>query len=236
MSDSIKPWTSGPTELLQHAIEHINSGSDFDKRIALISIDNAVELSIKTYLSLPKRIRKSKGPSRKKILEVENSFPNLLDLLEQYDDGGGFLCSNLEEIEWYHRLRNLLYHNGNGITIDSVKVQTYLEISLTLFQNLFGFEVKIDPLNRQKSLIGEFLSRWREFEIEFRTHLPPKDGPAYHWKRDFLRTIDPDLIPQFNALSEFRNFLVHTPEQPTNEAIKKHIQILNIFIEKMKEW
>jgi len=33
----------------------------------MISIDNAVELAIKTYLGLPKRIRGYEGPTRKRI-------------------------------------------------------------------------------------------------------------------------------------------------------------------------
>ena len=42
-----KPWADGPRELLQHSIDHLDSGSDFDKRVAMIGIDNAVELIIK---------------------------------------------------------------------------------------------------------------------------------------------------------------------------------------------
>ena len=47
------PWIDGPRELLQHAIDHLTQGDDFDRRVAMISIDNAVELTIKTYLGLP---------------------------------------------------------------------------------------------------------------------------------------------------------------------------------------
>ncbi len=40
-----KPWTSGPKELLDHARSHLGSRTAFDCRIAMISIDNAVELA-----------------------------------------------------------------------------------------------------------------------------------------------------------------------------------------------
>jgi hypothetical protein len=62
-----KIWTSGPRELLDHASSHLTEGKAFDFRIAMISIDNAVELAIKTYLGLPKRIRGYEGPTRKRI-------------------------------------------------------------------------------------------------------------------------------------------------------------------------
>ena len=84
MKNHTKPWASGPQELLDHAKEHLETGSGFDLRISFISIDNAVELIIKTYLGLPKRVKKSDGPPRKKLADASRSFPDLLDLLEEY--------------------------------------------------------------------------------------------------------------------------------------------------------
>ncbi len=81
------PWTAGPKELLDHAFGHLAKGNSFDFRIAMISIDNAVELAIKTYLGLPKRIRGSEGPSFKLLQEAGSSFPALLDLLEEFEKG-----------------------------------------------------------------------------------------------------------------------------------------------------
>jgi len=49
------PWVDGPRELLQHAVDHLSLGGDFDRRIAMVSIDNSVELTVKTFLGLPKR-------------------------------------------------------------------------------------------------------------------------------------------------------------------------------------
>jgi hypothetical protein len=44
-----KPWTSGSKELLEHAVGHFAHGTSFDYRIAMISLDNAVELAIRTF-------------------------------------------------------------------------------------------------------------------------------------------------------------------------------------------
>ena len=52
MSDDLKPWAYGPFELLVHAELHLRGGEDFDRRIALISFDNAIEVAITAYLSL----------------------------------------------------------------------------------------------------------------------------------------------------------------------------------------
>ena len=44
---TVKPWIEGPLELIKHALEHLKLETGFDNRIAMISIDNAVELMIK---------------------------------------------------------------------------------------------------------------------------------------------------------------------------------------------
>ena len=48
-----KTWASGAIELLAHASGHIGLDTAFDKRIAFISIDNAVEITIRTYKGMP---------------------------------------------------------------------------------------------------------------------------------------------------------------------------------------
>src|SRR5262245_18081864 len=103
------PWTDGPRELIQHAVDHLTNGSDFDRRIAMISIDNAVELMIKTYLGLPKRTRGAYGPVRKELEAASQSFPALLDLLQTFA-ADKIVGLSLDDIEWYHRIRNQLYH------------------------------------------------------------------------------------------------------------------------------
>ena len=47
-----KPWAYGPFELLLHAELHYRAGEDFDRRIAMIGFDNAIEVAITTYLGL----------------------------------------------------------------------------------------------------------------------------------------------------------------------------------------
>lgn len=112
-----KIWSSGPKELLYHAFEHMAKGQPFDFRIAMISIDNAVELAIKTYLTLPKRARGTEGPTLKRFQEASNSFSHLINLLEEYAKHK-LSGIDLGEIEVYHRSRNTLYHDGNVTIVD----------------------------------------------------------------------------------------------------------------------
>jgi hypothetical protein len=98
------PWVSGPGEILRHGLELLKKDSDRNRRLAMISIDNAVELMMKTYLGLPKRIT-GLTLTRKEYAECSESFPRLLDAMENFasDRLAGI---DLGNIEWYHRLRN----------------------------------------------------------------------------------------------------------------------------------
>src|SRR2546427_2644304 len=155
------PWASGPGEILLHAVQLLSEDSDTNRRLALILIDNAVELTVKTYLSLPRRITGVKL-GRKDLDEIAESFPALLDALEQHaaDKLAGI---DLGEIEWYHRVRNELYHQGNGLTVERQKVEVYSELAKLLFRALFDVDLPA-PKFKQTERVGEFLSYWTQLE------------------------------------------------------------------------
>jgi len=216
------PWTDGPRELIQHAVDHLDLGADFDRRVAMISIDNAVELTIKTYLGLPERARGSKGPGRKELEAASESFPSLLDLLEKYASQW-IVGLSLDDIEWYHRLRNQLYHSGNGITVEMAKAETYLELTISLFESLFGAPPALQRGSAVQTKTGQFLQLWVRFEHGLRTQLPPKDGLAYHWKRNYLETLSPEAVPLYNSVSMFRMELVHGLSTPATKEMEAMI-------------
>lgn len=155
------PWADGPCELLRHGLELLRNDTDSGRRLAMISIDNAVELMIRTYLGLPNRIT-GLGITRKQLAEIGESFPALLDALETHAVAK-ITGIDLGSIEWHHRLRNQLYHQGNGLTIERNKVELYAEIANQLFKNLFGFELIVHPIAGD-ALLGEFIRLWSQLE------------------------------------------------------------------------
>lgn len=160
------PWSSGPGEILRHGLELLRKDTDTNRRLAMISIDNSVELMMKTYLGLPRRVT-GLAITRKEYQDASESFPALLDALEKYasDKLDGV---DLGAIEWYHRLRNELYHQGNGLTVERDKVEIYAELANVLFKNLFGYALVEDPA-RKTELLGEFLAAWAQVERGLRT-------------------------------------------------------------------
>lgn len=208
------PWASGPREILKHALELLRKDSDTSRRLALIIADNAVELMIKTFLGLPKRVTGLQIP-RAKLQEVSESFPKLLDTLEEH--GGNKLDGvNLGEIEWYHRLRNQLYHDGNGLTVDREKVQVYAELAKLLFQRLFNEELGVD-LGPDAAPLGDFLSRWAQLErdlvnySEFVADTYGRTPNVLAAARVLMEEgrMSPVLFDKFRNLLETRNKLIH---------------------------
>lgn len=117
------PWATGPGEILLHAYELLEFDSDRNRRLAMLSVDNSVELMLKTYLNLPRRLTRLEVPAQERK-EAERIFPVLLDVMERYAPTK-FTSVPVVEILWYHGLRNELYHNGNGLTVDRSKVEMY---------------------------------------------------------------------------------------------------------------
>ncbi|GGB91365.1 hypothetical protein GCM10011363_04940 [Marivita lacus] len=156
-------WAAGPAELLQHGISLISEQSDAKRRIAMILVDNAAELTMQTYLTLPKRVT-GLQLSRRERDEYCKNFPSLLDGIEQHASDK-IIGLNLGEFEWFHRLRNELYHQGNGLTIERKNVEVYAELCEKLFEALFGVELEIVfPENSHAELIGEFFDSWIKIE------------------------------------------------------------------------
>ena len=225
-----KPWVAGPKELLQHAEEHLQLATPFDCRIAMISIDNAVELSIRTYLGLPARIRQGKGPSRRQ-LELAMGFPELLDLIEEF---GNDRLSGIElgDIEWYHRLRNTLYHDGNGVTVDPDKVDAYFQIAKLLFSNLFPNSAESAPDLPASTLLGEFILKWASLESQVKA-LAAKHVPRH--ARGFRNTlslydgliakgvIDPTMRARLEEVTRARNSIVHSPAATEPGKLKQYL-------------
>jgi hypothetical protein len=217
------PWASGPGEILKHAIHLLSEDSDTNRRLAFILIDNAVELTIKTYLGLPRRVTGMRL-GRKELEEISENFPALLDALEQYA-ADKVIGVNIGEIEWFHRLRNQLYHQGNGLTVVRDKVEVYSELAKLLFTRLFGMDLPVPQTKRTRS-VGEFLRYWSELEQKY-----PTDQWTFYssgWASSAFAK-DHETKKLLRHLHDVRNRLVHgegTSEEELRRAIKELIALL----------
>jgi hypothetical protein len=110
---SLPPWANGPFELLVHAEGHLVCGEDFDRRIALISFDNAIEVAITTYLTLHPIQRGNRPYQKADVDRWLNNYHTKLDFLEAELIARGLSWSvEKSHIIWAHDHRNEQYHGG----------------------------------------------------------------------------------------------------------------------------
>jgi len=158
----MKPWAEGSFELLRHAEEHVRGGSDFDRRMALISFDNSIEVAIFTYLSLNPIQRDNTQFPKEQVAKWLTNFHSKLEFLEF------FVTVKLvrpmefqrDEIVFYHNLRNEIYHQGTGVTPDARYLNGIRTIALWVFKTLFGF----DP--EPHLAISEVASNTKPIEVD----------------------------------------------------------------------
>jgi hypothetical protein len=139
----LKPWIVGPYELLRNAELHRERGSDFDRRMAVINCDNAIELSITTYLDLDPKQRSGRSFPRESVNQWRGSYHAKLDFLEHYVVKllGQPMAYERDEIIYYHKIRNDLYHAHGTLIPRAEDVSSICEIAQWVFGALYG----VDP-------------------------------------------------------------------------------------------
>jgi len=134
----LPPWTNGPFELLVHAEGHLRGGDDFDRRIALISFDNAIEVAIATYLTLNPIQRGGRSYQKSDVDKWLNNYHTKLDFLEaEIAARGSSWQINKGHIVWAHDHRNEQYHGGHKGTPEKNVLKIVRDAALWVFAMLF---------------------------------------------------------------------------------------------------
>jgi hypothetical protein len=137
-SQGLKPWAVRPFELIHHAEIHYREDSDYNRRLALISFDNSIEVSITTYLSLKPIQRGNREYTREDVKKWLVNFHTKLDFFSQEIQTRGLPeYKEKADIVWYHDQRNEQYHGGGfGVpekrTLDGIR-----QVALWVFSVLF---------------------------------------------------------------------------------------------------
>ena len=115
IKQDLKPWAGRPFELIIHAEIHYRKGSDYDRRLALISFDNSIEVSITTYLSLNPIQRGNRQYPKKDVEKWVSNYHSKLDFFTlEIQNRGLPEYKEKAEIVWYHDQRNEHYHGEGG--------------------------------------------------------------------------------------------------------------------------
>ena len=131
MTLTAKPWARKAFELLFHAESHFRGGTDYDKRLSLISFDNSIEVSISIYLSLNPIQRDNRQYKKDDIRTWLHDYHSKLDFFSQEINQRGLPeYREKAQIVWLHEQRNELYHGSSG---GVPEIQTLEDIRGTAF-------------------------------------------------------------------------------------------------------
>ena len=175
MDDSIlsaRPWLKGSIELLEHAAHHYRLGSPADLRFAMIHVDNAVELAGRLYLKMEARLQDTL--TGEEMRGVERYFDKLMRYLTSQLALDNLTRSN---IEYFHEIRNDLYHNGNGISVDPKIVASYITTATKLLEQMYGAKVSFSAEVPESDFVSPVVTKTAG-------ELPPELVNSY--KRRFL--------------------------------------------------
>jgi len=225
-------WMIGPLELIKFALEQIHNSSDVSRRIALIHIDNAVEIMLRVFATVPQRDGGLGIPQK----DVPNNFPELLKLIgDRVPDR--FNGVSLTELERCHRMRNSLYHEWDGTTVNRSVLDIHAKNVRALFENLFSVAipdvpkpVSEDNLRDLKVLWDRLSGKLRELNERRMVTKPPLDDPVHTVKRYFGQPFE----ERYLALMEFRN-RVDEGARPLPVEIHEHIFIAQHLIRDVEE-
>jgi len=229
-SKTLKPWTSGPAEILLHALELSLRKTDSSLRLALLTIDNALELMIKAYLGLPKRVN-GINLSKKEYEEICDSFPRLVETLEKLASSK-IEGIDLGAIEWFHRLRNTLYHNGNGLTVPQSTVTAYFELTKLLYERIF--EVSLEIRSDELGLVATFIAAWVDLYKTLQRMAGDQLGEEFLQSTQSINEklkaenyIDEHTAEQIDNFRNIRNAVVHGDNYLLSEGTIKALRSLS---------
>jgi len=123
------PWQQTPLKIIWYACSLAEKGGDFASQIAFLLCDVGVETLFKTYLSLDKEITGSNLSYGKSMKIVNgNSFFEIVQGMKEATQGD--VDTDLyDRVMFFHKIRNKIYHQGDGVTITSRNLAEYSHIA-----------------------------------------------------------------------------------------------------------
>jgi hypothetical protein len=138
--EPIEPWIYGLLELMKHAGEHQQANGEFDRRLALIGYDNAIEVSVSTYLQIHLTQRSEITYQKEQVDKWLKNYPSMLDFFfdEFVVTSGQTSDITKQTVTHYHNLRNDLYHKGKALVPTERDIKGAREAAIYIFSILFN--------------------------------------------------------------------------------------------------
>jgi hypothetical protein len=201
------PWQLFPGQLIQYALDHLHRSSEFDQIVGFLLLDVGVETLFKVFLLLPEETTKTDMPYGARKKATEGSFHDLVRGVETAAKTAGDRLKGIDlgHVQYFHGLRNKLYHAGNGITVQGKHAEQYASTALDLLDRLLGVPLK-DTLEDQVRSQEESEKLAEQLD-HIRASLRRKMQVLERELRLTVETIEPAfLMPSFEiVLEEWRS-------------------------------
>ena len=144
----------------------MSEDSATNRRLAILTIDNAVELAIRTYLALPSAVTGISLP-REELRDIADNLPFLLDALEIHATDRA-IAGEVREIRQYHRLRDGLYQDP-PMALERDEVDGYAVAARALFRALFGTDLAMRTERpTQEHMVDLYVQEFSDLEAMIR--------------------------------------------------------------------
>ena len=170
-----RPWQNGPVELISYGIEHMGRDTEFDLRVGFLLLDVGVETLFKTFLQLSDDVT---GTKMNYGDRVKKSSGNFHELRRAVQSAGAHRLKGVrvEDVEFYHGIRNRLYHQGNGVTVERQNAESYAGLAIELLKRLLGVDLGSvvltgDEKKEFEDTVNTMLSRLRNLVRSVETNL-----------------------------------------------------------------
>lgn len=141
----LEAWQKAPVKIVSEAIQYASNQNEEDNLIAFILLDVGAEMLLKTYLGLPKNITGSTTSEDERYSIIRKGFHDIIEGVK--GSRQGISAKELARVEFFHGIRNKLYHQGNGLTVQRVHLEEYISVIKTLFQQLLKVDLDVQLSN-----------------------------------------------------------------------------------------
>jgi hypothetical protein len=157
------PWQITASKLIEFAKKFRDTNDDFERQVGYLLLDVGVETIFRTYITMPNVKTeigfKKREDVAKRVIEKdviadtkislsifdEISFHKLVEVVKQIANQT-VSDNDLEKAEYYHSIRNKIYHQGDGIVPTKQNFEEYLTLAESFLQSLLILDLnQLDP-------------------------------------------------------------------------------------------
>ncbi len=252
--DNLPPWARGPFELIRHADGHLKDAGDTDRRVALIGFDNAIEVCIDVFIKLHPKLRGGVELRNEDVEKATRNYHTKIEWLDKYVEVNNLeIRFSIEEIVWYHSLRNELYHSGNGMVPEMHVLEGAKTAALAVFSTLFKTDITSmlgdDPSKRNKpaekvlfaaqndemELLRLFIEFERVLEATLKIISPkaesrPRSVRQMWEEYKSLMKTPPEWDSVIQKVMPIRNYIAHgqADKVKSDEVIEAYLQLMEV--------